>query len=115
LDEQGKVGFRRKLVNGQATVEGFTAAADWPGRRWFAFDMTSGIAGLLLNFAGRRSAGVDVPARLLNRMAGAFVGRAGPRSLSAGFNDQLGSWLVRAAGMPPTRCANATAAFCSCS
>lgn len=76
VDQAGKVVFSRKVVNGQAAIEGLIArttakAADvvW------AVDMTSGAAGLLVALLlATGQPVVYVPGRLVNRMAGAFAG-----------------------------------------
>lgn len=77
VDANGKVLFSGPVPNGQAPVEALIARAEKAGAQvvW-ALDMTSGVAGLLLALL-LGSPGREVryvPGRLVNRMAGAFVG-----------------------------------------
>lgn len=76
VDENGRVVFSRKVVNGQAAIEHLIACTTTKASEvvW-AVDMTSGAAGLLLALLS--ATGVPelyVPGRLVNRMAGAFAG-----------------------------------------
>jgi len=76
VDETGKVVFSQQTLNGQAAIEALIARAGKAGGEVFwALDMTSGTAGLLLALLWQSGQPVRyVPGRLVNRMAGAFAG-----------------------------------------
>jgi transposase len=76
VDAAGKVVFSRRVANGQAEIEALIArAGNAAADVWWAVDMTSGTAGLVLALLlAARAQVVYVPGRLVNRMAGAFAG-----------------------------------------
>jgi transposase len=82
IDENGKVVFSRKVANRQAAIEDLitrtttkSAGSGTAAEVVWAVDMTSGSAALLLMLLLATGQPVrSVPGRLVNRMAGAFVG-----------------------------------------